>query len=110
MEAEIYRFLFELTLAEQNQAEREVDSLRQSLVSQLGSEHWSSEVVGQLKLADDYQAEAASKMEAVKIRRKGDILRGWRSAQKRLVSSQESILLAQSYLEEVIERSQDELK
>jgi len=107
IEEEIFSFLVELTIAQQNLIEKDI----RQLISRIGHldpavSKWLDEVKKQLDLADQSQETAMSKIKNARIRRIGDGFRVWQKGQKDLSQANERLEKALSFLDEIIKKSE----
>ncbi|MFH1705338.1 MAG: hypothetical protein ABH867_00305 [Patescibacteria group bacterium] len=112
METAVYFVLAKMTIAEQELIIRKMELLQQEIAGKIldlvdnkeTAIYWLDEVEAKINLVKRNHEEALTAMKKVKINRKGDILKGWKTAEKKFAEADSNLRTGLGFLDEIIKR------
>ena len=105
MERTTYYFWFNFGATRQNTLVNSIFELEDKLRPFNNEGVWSEEIAKKLNLLKENQIEARGYLDEIKVRRKGDILRGWNRAEKLLVENNRLLKESLEILDEIVDNT-----
>jgi len=110
IERSIYLFLVRLTIAQENRVLAIIERVKLAVLGKMDQLavdrgvvfQWLDEVEAKIELIRQEQDQALKDLEETRVKKKGDILSGWRKAKKHLITANNQLEESLNFIDEIL--------